>query len=132
MSAEDMIAASLVLRHAAGNADVGERLLAGTFEPRSRDEAAAQTAADPADIASVESFAKEHGFKVLETNAATRTIKVGGSAEGFERAFGISIHESQGVRSYQGEIKLPDTLRKIVVAVLGLDTKPVARPRNEA
>jgi hypothetical protein len=78
------------------------------------------------DLAAVEAFASQHGLKVTEANAAKRTVKVSGSAQALGRAFGVTLESFGSYIGYQGPLTIPDNLSGIVMAVLGLDTRPVA------
>jgi kumamolisin len=129
------VTASIILRRAASAAPVSEEaLLSGNFHPLDRSEAAAQLGADPADIAAVERFAEQHGLSVSSADPATRTVKVRGASSDFNRAFGTSLHwaDQAGAEpylTYSGPLIVPKALGGVIIAVLGLDQKPVARPR---
>jgi kumamolisin len=94
----------------------------------------ANHAADPAAVALVKRFAKEFGLKVQPGMPAPgrRTVKLSGSVANMQRAFGVSLSHStiDGVsyRVRDGSIYLPAELQGYVVAVLGLDNRPQARP----
>jgi kumamolisin len=94
----------------------------------------ADHAADPAAVALVKRFAKEFGLKVLPGMPAPgrRTLKLTGTVANMQRAFGVSLSHStiDGVsyRVRDGSIYLPAELQGYVVAVLGLDNRPQARP----
>jgi kumamolisin len=82
-------------------------------------------------MAAVSSFARHYGLTVSEENAATRTVRVQGSAEQMDEAFGIRLSwcTEQGKRflTYKGPLSIPKSLAGIVIAVLGLDQRPVAK-----
>ncbi len=78
------------------------------------------------DVAAVEAFAKQYGLQVTEASAAKRTVKVCGSAEALGRAFGVTLKAFGDYIGYQGPLTVPDNLSGIVMAVLGLDTRPIA------
>lgn len=94
----------------------------------------ANHAADPAAVALVKRFAREFGLKVEADMPAPgrRTIKLTGTVANMQRAFGVSLSHStiDGVayRVRDGSIYLPAELQGYVVAVLGLDNRPQARP----
>jgi kumamolisin len=94
----------------------------------------AEHAADPAAVQLVKRFAKEFGLTVERGTPARgrRTIKVTGSVANMQRAFGVSLeHKTLGDQTYrvrEGSITLPAELQGYVVAVLGLDDRPQARP----
>jgi kumamolisin len=93
-----------------------------------------QHAADPAAIALVRSFAREFNLKVESdsTSVARRTIWLTGAATDMQKAFGVVLEQKtiDGVeyRVREGSIHLPASLIDSVVAVLGLDNRPQAKP----
>jgi kumamolisin len=98
----------------------------------SRDEAETFLRVDAADLAAVQAFARGYGLTVIAENAGARTVQVEGSVMRVGTAFGVEIGwrvDAQGQKylSYQGELTVPADLAGIVVAVLGLDQRPVAR-----
>jgi kumamolisin len=123
---------SILLRRPASAADIGEAILSGTYHPQSREAAEAALAADPNDLAAVETFVRDSGMEILSVDAPSRTIRIRGTVERFDRAFGIEIGWVQDVRgdhylTYRGSITLPESIAPAVTAVLGLDQRPVAR-----
>jgi kumamolisin len=101
--------------------------------PMSRDAFASAHGADPADFAKVKAFAESQGLKVLEENAARRSVVLGGTVAQFSAAFGVQLHHmSHAGGTYRGRtggIYLPTEWDGVVMAVLGLDNRPQARPR---
>ena len=92
--------------------------------------------ADPADIAAVRSFAEQYGLKVVDEDAASRRVRVEGSASTMEKAFGVQLRQAesssgQQYLSYTGAISVPKAIGGIVTAVLGLDGRPAAAPRAQ-
>jgi len=128
------MSATLTLRRrsdAAPYNDLEQQLLSGTFRPVSRDEAAQTLGADPNDIAAVRSWAQQHGLTVTNENGAARTMRVEGTALDMNQAFGVHvgwIEDPNGRRylGYQGALSVPGSLAGIVIAVLGLDQRPIA------
>jgi kumamolisin len=94
----------------------------------------AEHAADPAAVALVKRFAKEFGLKIKAGTPAPgrRTIKLTGTVAQMQRAFGVSLShrtiDGQVYRVRDGGIYVPAELQGYVVAVLGLDNRPQARP----
>ncbi len=129
VKADLKLTASLVLRRRPEAADLSDQLLSGHFQPLSREQALEQVSADPRDVAAVGAFARESGLQVLEADAAKRVVKVSGPVAAFDRAFGVQIGKFGNFISYQGSITVPEALAGIIVAVLGLDGRPVARQR---
>ena len=100
--------------------------------PLTREEWAAQFGATTDDIDAVRTFAREHGLQVVEVNVAAATVTLEGSVEQFCRAFDTHLHRvAHGDCEYRGRsgpLRLPDALQDVVVAVLGLDSRPQAAP----
>jgi len=97
-----------------------------------REEFATTYGADAQDLAKVETFAKTHSLKVVESSPARRTVRLAGRAADVANAFGVQlVHEQlpdgSMVRGYEGEISLPSELQDVVQGVFGLDTRPIAR-----
>lgn len=125
------IIATVVLRRRPSAANLGQELLAGAAQPISRDEVA-QIGADPQEMDAVRDFVVQNGLKIIDENPATRTIRMEGTVQQMDNAFGIKIGQFEGAQgrqflSYQGTISIPASLEGVIVAVLGLDQRPVAR-----
>ncbi|MFZ0808349.1 MAG: S53 family peptidase [Candidatus Sulfotelmatobacter sp.] len=88
--------------------------------------------ADPASIARVESFAREHNLTVKETSAARRTVILSGTVDAMNAAFGVQLkqykYSSGTYRGRTGPVHLPPELEDIVAGVFGLDNRPQAKP----
>jgi kumamolisin len=128
------IVATIVVRRPPEAAGIGEKLLSGEYQPTGREEAERAITASPQDMSTIRQFAAEHGMRIVNENAAARTVRVAGTVQQMESIFGVRIqqrrddagHEYLG---YEGEIQMPESLTGIVEAVLGLDQRPVARSR---
>ena len=88
--------------------------------------------ADPADIAKVESFARENGLRVTNANVSQRTVTLSGTAPAYSKAFGLELkmYKTGAVayRGREGDILIPENLQGIVTSVTGLDNRPFAKP----
>ncbi|MGA2050786.1 MAG: S53 family peptidase [Terracidiphilus sp.] len=90
--------------------------------------------ADPAVLKLVSAFAKEFNLNVEDdpTAAIRRTVQLTGTASDMQKAFGVALEQKvvDGVeyRVREGGIQLPEALVGSVVAVLGLDNRPQAKP----
>jgi kumamolisin len=90
--------------------------------------------ADPEAVALVKRFAKEFGLKTDAGMPAPgrRTVKLTGTVANMQRAFGVSLSHctinGETYRVRDGSIYLPAELQGYVVAVLGLDNRPQAKP----
>ncbi len=103
-----------------------------TITHNSREEYGMVHGAAPADIAAVEAFAHEYGLTVTERSQARRSVVLSGTAENMQRAFDTKLAHYESPRgSYRGRtgpIMIPEELQPLLVAVLGLDNRPVAKP----
>jgi kumamolisin len=99
-----------------------------------RAEFARTYAADPADLKLVRAFAKEFGLTVVKTSneAVRRTMQLTGTVAAMQKAFGVQLKvatmDGKQCRIREGAIQLPAGLVPVIVAVLGLDTRPQAKP----
>ncbi|GAC1358917.1 MAG: S53 family peptidase [Acidobacteriaceae bacterium] len=90
--------------------------------------------ADRADLQLVHAFAKEFGLTVEKSTPkpAQRTVMLSGTVAQMQKAFGVELKQAtaggQTFRVREGSIHLPASLAPVVVAVLGLDNRPQARP----
>ncbi len=99
-------------------------------------ELADQFGADPADVDLVRQTMTSLGLEVTEVHPATRRIKVAGALGELASAFGATLEQvtSPGPggqmvthRYRVGPLFVPAPLAGVVLAVLGLDTRPQAR-----
>lgn len=103
-----------------------------------REELRSTYGADPGEVRLVVDALEAAGARVVEHDAGHRSVVAIGTAGGFSRLFGTTLEEvestspvtGQPVRHRQrtGPLSLPASLSGIVVAVLGLDDRPQARP----
>lgn len=90
--------------------------------------------ANPQDIARVEQFAHAYHLTVADSSVPKRRLILSGTAAAMEKAFGTSFVcyrsdlTGQNFRGRTGTISIPVELEGVVVAVLGLDNRPVAKP----
>jgi kumamolisin len=100
----------------------------------SREELAANYGASDADIQKVTKVFEGLGFKVVETNAATRTLLVSAPIQTVESTFQVKLfnyaHESGNYRGRVGQIYVPAELKDIIEGVFGLDTRRVAHRKR--
>ena len=97
-----------------------------------REDFAQRHGADPLDFDAIRSFAAAYGLSVVLEHAGRRTIILSGTAQQFCSAFQVQLHhfahDGGTYRGRTGAIKIPEGLKDIVVAVLGLDNRPQAMP----
>jgi kumamolisin len=102
------------------------------------DQLAEQYGADPADVELVRQVLTGLGLEITEVHASTRRVKVAGTIGALSSAFGVTLQqvaspdpktgESVTHRYREGPLFVPAALSGVVLAVLGLDTRPQARP----
>jgi len=103
-------------------------------KPLTRDEFRAAYGADPADIEKVEEFANEHGLDIVQSSIAQRSVRLSGTAEAMQAAFGVrfkafrTAKTGQRFRGRTGTVSVPKNLANIVEGVFGLDNRPQAVP----
>jgi hypothetical protein len=121
------VRATIVLRPP--DSGVAAELLSGKYAPH------ASTGVDQQAMEAVENFARTNELQVEESDAAGRRIVVSGPPSRMAAAFGVRFGQfaspdGESHLSYDGEISVPSDVAKYVLAVLGLNTRPVARPRG--
>ena len=110
-------------------------------EPLTRNELAARHGASDADLSLATETFTRLGADVIEADAASRRIRLGGTVEVLSRIFGTTLEEvtSSGPHGHDvthrhrtGGLEVPAELDGIVTAVLGLDDRPQARAQFHA
>lgn len=90
----------------------------------------------PEDFDSLRAFAHAHGLTVDETasSLARRTLVLRGTATKLEAAFGVKLNTYERTapagqfHAYTGTVSVPGSMAPMIESVLGLDTRPIARP----
>jgi kumamolisin len=97
-----------------------------------REEFGVAHGAPPSCIDMVKAFAHEYGLTIVESSQQRRAVVLSGPAENMQEAFDtkLSYFDAPGgrYRGRTGEIMIPKELHGPVLAVLGLDNRPVAKP----
>ena len=101
---------------------------------KSRAEIEKQLAANAADMAAVLDFAQRCGLSIVEESPEKRTVRVAGTVEQMNEAFGTEVGQFAGPAgerflSYDGPLTVPRSVSAAITAVLGLDQRTVARAR---
>lgn len=113
-------------------AQAASRTLTGE-PPLSRAAYAERFGADPAAIAAVENFARDHGMTVVQVDPARRLVVLSGTVAQLSDAFQVNLQryqrDDETFRARSGPIHVPESLAPYVDAVLGLDDRPTAQPR---
>jgi kumamolisin len=104
----------------------------------SRDELANAYGSDPADTGRVREVLAGYGLAVTSALPGSRRVKVAGTAAALSQAFGVTLRRATSPdpagaghvehRYREGLLRVPAALDGIVLAVLGLDNRPQARP----
>lgn len=103
-------------------------------EKSSRAKYGADLGADPNDFDEIEQFAHNNGLTVVERHEASRRIVLAGPADKIQQAFDVQLGTydvpARGIhyRGRKGEVCLPSHIHPAVIAVLGLDNRPIAKP----
>jgi len=102
------------------------------------DKLAERYGGDPADVDLVRHALTSRGLEITAVDPATRRIKVAGSLGDLSSVFGVTLQQvtspdpaGRGTvrhRYREGPLFVPAALDGVVTAVLGLDTRPQARP----
>ncbi|MGH3170397.1 MAG: S53 family peptidase [Trebonia sp.] len=95
--------------------------------------------ASPSDAALAGTVLERHGLTVTDTHLSSRRIKVTGTVASLSAAFGTTLTQVASQhpdgsgpvthRYRSGGLSVPAELSGVVIAVLGLDSRPVARPQ---
>ncbi|OOG51379.1 S53 family peptidase [Rhodanobacter sp. C01] len=91
----------------------------------------ARYGADPADVERLRSFSRQHGLQELACEPGRRTLHLRGTAQSLQQAFGVQLGHYEltpGGAPYVGSAQAPVLPDPAVIAVLGLDQRPVAQP----
>ncbi|MGB7728340.1 MAG: S53 family peptidase [Candidatus Acidiferrum sp.] len=108
----------------------------GALPPRqrkylSREEFARLHGASPSDLEKVRAFAGQYGLKVVSEDRASRMVKLSGTVQAFNSAFGADLrryqHSSGTFRGRTGTLTIPAELEPIVEGVFGLDDRQQAK-----
>lgn len=132
LPADQRIGVTLVLRR---RAPVPDEVLAS---PLPREEFAARYGVDPADVELVSGTLTALGVEILETDVASRRVRVSGAAGVLSQIFGTSLEQVTSTnpvggevthRHRSGDLSVPAVLDGVVTAVLGLDDRPQTRAK---
>ncbi|KND57076.1 Kumamolysin [Candidatus Paraburkholderia schumanniana] len=99
----------------------------------SREEFDKRFTASEEDIDKVKAFAKQYGLTVVRAETETRSVVLKGTIDQFQKAFDVKLerfqhHNIGEYRGRTGPVNVPEDIDEAVTAVLGLDSKPQARP----
>lgn len=98
----------------------------------SREQFASQYGADPAALQLVKAFAAEFGLRLDESAPGPSTVYLTGTLDQLQEAFGVKLgRHREANRTYRvrsGSIYIPQELDGSILAVIGLDNRPQAKP----
>ena len=84
------------------------------------------------DMALARQFAEANGLSVVESSSLKGTVRITGKVNAIQAAFGVQLHHyrhnGQTFRGRTGSLTIPEELGGPVMAVLGLDDRPIAKP----
>jgi kumamolisin len=104
-----------------------------TGPPLTRDELAERYGAAPDDLEAVVAAITAAGAEVVAADAATRLVRVRGTAGTLGGFFGTDLYAATadvpGERRRSGELTVPAPLADALIGVLGLDDRPQAEAR---
>ncbi len=129
ISEDEIVHATVVLRRR--QEAVGPE--PGGLKHETREDFGVIHGAAASDLAAVERFAHEHGLTVSERHPERRSIVLSGGANAMQRAFGteLAYYETTGgvrFRGRTGALTVTKEVAPAVMAVLGLDNRPAAKP----
>jgi kumamolisin len=103
----------------------------------SQPELAARHGTDPADLDLIRAVLARQGIEITESDAGARRVKAAGTIAALGGTFGAALRRVRSPgpggtltehRYREGSLRLPAELAGVVLAVLGLDDRPQARP----
>ncbi|TAL82388.1 MAG: peptidase S53 [Rhodanobacter sp.] len=108
--------------------DIG---LAASAQTLGRAEFAARHGADPADLERLRQFNRQQGLQELDCEPIRRSMDVRGTAQQLQQAFGVTLGRYEltpGGERFIACMEPPVLPDPALIAVLGLDRRPVAKP----
>lgn len=134
---KERIVVSIVLRRGSPKSALNAAKIAATKtasrmrEYLSREQFVRRHGASAADVSKVRSFAKQYGLKVASEDRASRTVKLSGTVQAFNKAFETDLrryeHSWGTYRCRTGELTIPAGLKSVIEGVFGLDNRPQAK-----
>jgi kumamolisin len=103
----------------------------------SREEYLNTHAATPAAIEQVRTLAARHGLTLVHEDRAARRVWLRGTAQQLEQTFGVQLNDYEHTapppagryfHAITGQVSVPEPESQVIETVLGLDTRPIARP----
>lgn len=77
-------------------------------------------------------FCRQHNFSLERISHDNRNVRISGAADKINAAFGIQLksyqHNGKDFHGHAEAVKIPESLRSVVNGVVGLSSRPVAKP----
>ena len=122
---DQQLSVSLAIRRPVSLRDYAHGVIAGTNNTLSHADFESMFAPAPTDLVLVRAFAQKNNLTVDKIYTNSATVKLIGTAADYNRAFNITLTQiTDGTRTYHshtGTVILPDSIKDVVEAVLGLD-----------
>jgi len=122
---DQQLSVSLVIRRPVSLKDYAHGVIAGTNDTLSHADFESMFAPAATDLVLVRLFAQKNNLTVSKIYNNSATVKLTGTAADYNQAFGITLTQvTDGARTYHshtGTVTLPDSVKDIIEAVLGLD-----------
>ena len=104
-----------------------------SFRPMSRAEFRERYATRPKVVDAFTQFVTSHGLRVVSADAGTHTVRLAGTYGQARAAFQpdeLGLYRAHGreIAARNGALRVPPEFESDVVAVLGFDQRPIARP----
>lgn len=112
-----------------------EAAAAGQGHALPRDVGAERATSYADDLAKIAAFANKTGLSIVKEEPARRLVKLSGPIDKIEAAFRTKLHYyndgKHAFRARSGSLSAPADVVDSIEAVLGLDTRPIAKPRMQ-
>lgn len=106
--------------------EYADAIMAGTHPILSHDEFVYHFGTEDDVIAVVTDFAAANNLEIAEACSTKSSVKLKGLADSFNRIFGITLHtvvdDDHIYHTYDGDLKMPDSINDVVEMIMGLDT----------
>lgn len=105
--------------------------------PLSREAYREQHGATEQAIQQIRTLAARHGLALVHEDRAARRVWLRGTAQQMEETFGVQLQDYEHTtppstgrpfHAFTGSVSVPEPEAAIIETVLGLDTRPIARP----
>jgi len=123
---------SIMVRRPQSVTDYADSILAGRSKILSYDDFLNQFSASDSDLALITDFANATGLTITDSHAPGATVKLTGTAEQVNAAFGITLLlitlPDRTYMGYNGSITIPTQLENVIEYTIGLNNFTLMRP----